>query len=97
MDGDGERGDRLDAGQVGYGEGQADYKTQDQDKDKTGDARDMGSGVGCSPGTTGEATPRVGNRKTSTGTEVCQTPTTKSASVPVDPATLSSDSLGPQA
>ena len=42
-DGDGRQGDRLNAGQVGYGEGQTDYN-KTQGKDKEGE----GSGKGCS-------------------------------------------------
>ena len=90
--GDGEQGDRLDAGQVGYGEGQADYKTQDQDKDGMSKAREATLGMVCygegqagSPRTTGEATLGVDNRKTSIRTKVSHT-TTKLSSAPVSPA-----------
>ena len=55
---------------MGYSEGQADYKTQDQDKDGMSKAREATLGMVCygegqagSPRTTGEATPHVGNRK----------------------------------
>ena len=94
--GDGEQGDRLDAGQVGYGEGQADYKTQDQDKDGMSKAREATLGMVCygegqagSPRTTGEATLGVDNRKTSIRTKVSHT-TTKLSSAPVSPAASSS-------
>ena len=94
--GDGEQGDRLDAGQVGYGEGQADYKTQDQDKDGMSKAREATLGMVCygegqagSPRTTGEATLGVDNRKTSIRTKVSHT-TTKLSSAPVSPAAPSS-------
>ena len=74
--------DRLDAGQVGYGEGQADYKTQDQDKDRMGEAR--------------EATPGVDDRKISIRIGVSHTATAREESLPVCPAALSSASSGPQ-
>ncbi len=69
--GDGEQGDRLDAGQAGYGEGQVDYKTQDQDKNGMGEAQ--------------EATPGVDDRKISIRIGVSHTATTREESVPVCP------------
>ena len=78
------RGSRLDAGQVGYGDGQADY----QDKDGVSEARGVarhGEDQAGSPGTTGEATPGIGDRKTSIRTEASYTITTRQESVPVCP------------
>ena len=92
-DGDSEQGDRLGAGQVGYSKGQADCKTKDAGKDGVSEARGVarhGEGQADSPRTTGEATPGIGDRKTSIRTEASHTTTTKSESVPVCPATLPS-------